>query len=214
MTRSPLVVLSLVAIGILAADAAAQTLYRYVDANGRVVYSDQPPPPTVKEAQTRQLPENVIETDPRPLQARQAAEHFPVTLYTFDCDVCREAQALLVKRGVPFQTVIVSEEAGAAKLKALTGKQSAPVLTIGDKEIMQGYNEQRWQAMLDEAGYPRTLPTLPHVPSRATAAAQKAASDAAAAPKAAADAAASAPKPATEAAATPDENTPTSGPGS
>jgi len=79
---------------------------------------------------------------------------------------------------------------------------------------MQGYNEQRWQAMLDEAGYPRTLPTLPHVPSRATAAAQKAASDAAAAPKAAADAAASAPKPATEAAATPDENTPTSGPGS
>jgi len=215
MTRSPLVVLSLVAIGILAADAAAQTLYRYVDANGRVVYSDQPPPPTVKDAQTRQLPENVIETDPRPLQARQAAEHFPVTLYTFDCDVCREAQALLVKRGIPFQTVIVSEEAGAAKLKALTGKQSAPVLTIGDKEVMQGYNEQHWQAMLDEAGYPRTLPTLPHVPSRAAAAAQKAASDAAAGtPKAAGDADATAPKPPTEAAATPDDNNaPTSGPG-
>lgn len=213
MTRSLLVVLSLVAVGALAADAAAQTLYRYVDANGRVVYSDQPPPPTAKDAQTRQLPENVIETDQRPLQARQAAEHFPVTLYTFDCDVCREAQALLVKRGIPFQTVIVSEEAGAAKLKALTGKQSAPVLTIGDKEIMQGYNEQRWQAMLDEAGYPRTLPTLPHVPSRAGVAAQKAASDAAATPKAAGDATAAAAKPPTEAAATPDEDAPTSGPG-
>jgi len=191
MTRSLLVVLSLVAIGALAADAAAQTLYRYVDANGRVVYSDQPPPPTAKEAQTRQLPENVIETDPRPLQARQAAEHFPVTLYTFDCDVCREAQALLVKRGIPFQTVIVSEEAGAAKLKALTGKQSAPVLTIGDKEIMQGYNEQRWQAMLDEAGYPRTAPTMPHVPPRTAAAAQKP----------------------TQAAATPAEDAPTATPG-
>ena len=203
MTRSPLVVLSLlVAVGALGADAGAQTLYRYVDPNGRVVYSDQPPPPAVKDAQTRQLPENVIETDQRPLQARQAAERFPVTLYTFDCEICREAQALLVKRGIPFQTVIVTEEAGAAKLKALTGKQSAPVLTIGDKEIMQGYNEQRWQAMLDEAGYPRTLPTLPHVPARASAAAQKAASDAAAAPKAP-----------TEAAAATDDTAPTSGPG-
>ena len=177
MTRSPLAALSLAALAVLAADAAAQTLYRYVDANGRVVYSDQPPPPSVKDAQTRELPENVIETDPRPLQARQAAEHFPVTLYTFDCDVCREAQALLVKRGIPFQTVIVSEEAGAARLKALTGKQSAPVLTIGDKEIMQGYNEQRWQAMLDEAGYPRSVPTLPHVPPRTASTAPQTASD-------------------------------------
>jgi glutaredoxin len=184
MTRSPIVALSLAVLAVVAADAGGQTLYRYVDANGRVVYSDQPPPPNVKDAQTRQLPENVIETDPRPLEARQAAERFPVTLYTFDCDICREAQALLVKRGIPFQTVIVSEEAGAAKLKALTGKQSAPVLTIGDKEIMQGYNEQRWQAMLDEAGYPRSMPTLPRVPARAAAAAApKSTTEAAAAPE-------------------------------
>ena len=183
MIRKPIVALSLAAFAITAADAGAQALYRYVDANGRVVYSDQPPPPNAKDAQTRQMPENVIETDPRPLQARQAAEHFPVTLYTFDCDVCREAQALLAKRGIPFQTVIVSEEAGAAKLKALTGKQSAPVLTIGDKEIMQGYNEQRGQAMLDEAGYPRSMPTLPRGPARAATAASKATADATAAPE-------------------------------
>jgi glutaredoxin len=214
MNRTPLVALSIVAIAALAADADAQALYRYVDANGRVVYSDQPPPPSVKDAQTRQLPENVIETDPRPLQARQAAEHFPVTLYTFDCDICREAQALLVKRGIPFQTVIVTQEAGAAKLKALTGKQSAPVLTIGDKEIMQGYNEQRWQAMLDEAGYPRSVPTLPHVPARASLAAQKTASDSAPAPqKVTTDANATPQKTPTEAAAAPEDNAPTSGPG-
>src|SRR5512142_960813 len=125
MTRSPIVALSLAVLAVVAADAGGQTLYRYVDANGRVVYSDQPPPPNVKDAQTRQLPENVIETDPRPLEARQAAERFPVTLYTFDCDICREAQALLAKRGIPFETVVVTEEKGAARLKALTGKQSA-----------------------------------------------------------------------------------------
>jgi glutaredoxin len=127
----------------------------------------------------------VIETDPTPLQARQAAEHFPVTLYTFDCDVCREAQALLVKRGIPFQTVIVTEEQGAAKLKALTGKQAAPVLTIGDKQVLQGYNEERWQAMLDEAGYPRTAPRARAQPRRDEVAAKAGA--AAAPPAAAAD---------------------------
>ena len=172
-SRSIIAVSSIVVATALASAAAGQTLYRYVDANGRVVYSDQPPPPTAKDAQTRQLLDNVIETDPTPLQARQAAEHFPVTLYTFDCDICREAQALLVKRGIPFQTVIVTEEKGAAKLKALTGKQAAPVLTIGDKQVMQGYNEERWQAMLDEAGYPRTAPPARPAPA-GTAATTKA----------------------------------------
>ena len=173
-SHSIIAVSSLVVAAALASTAAGQTLYRYVDANGRVVYSDQPPPPTAKDAQTRQLLDNVIETDPTPLQARQAAEHFPVTLYTFDCDICREAQALLVKRGIPFQTVIVSEEAGAAKLKALTGKQSAPVLTVGDKQVVQGYNEERWQAVLDEAGYPRAIPTLARAPARGAAPAKAA----------------------------------------
>ena len=158
--------LAFVTLAVLfASGAAAQSLYRYIDANGRVVYSDQPPPPSAKDVQARKLPENVIETDPTPLAARQAAERFPVTLYTFDCDICREAQALLAKRGIPFETVVVTEEKGAARLKALTGKQSAPVLQVGDKQVLQGYNEERWQAVLDDAGYPRTPP-----PQRAQAA--------------------------------------------
>jgi len=189
-SRSIIAVSSFVVAAALASAAAGQTLYRYLDANGRVVYSDQPPPASAKDAQTRQLLDNVIETDQTPLQARQAAEHFPVTLYTFDCDICREAQALLVKRGIPFQTVIVTEEKGAAKLKALTGKQAAPVLTIGDKQVMQGYNEERWQAMLDEAGYPRTAPRARPAPAGTDATAKAdstAKADTMAAPAQAAD---------------------------
>ena len=158
MVRTAIVALSLVVLAAVAGATGAQSLYRYVDANGHVVYSDQPPPANAKDVQPKQLPGNVIETDPVPLAARQAAERFPVTLYTFDCDICKDAKALLEKRGVPFETVVVSEEKGAARLKALTGKQSAPVLQVGDKQVMQGYNEERWQAMLDDAGYPRTAP--------------------------------------------------------
>jgi glutaredoxin len=169
MIRSTIAALSIVTLGALSFGAASQTLYRYVDANGRVVYSDQPPPADARDVQPKRLDENVIETDKVSLQTKQAIDNFPLTLYTFDCDVCREAQALLVKRGVPFKTVIVTEEKGAAALKALTGKQAAPVLAIGDKQVLQGYNESRWQASLDDAGYPREAATPATISTASTA---------------------------------------------
>jgi glutaredoxin len=106
----------------------------------------------------KRLPQNVIETDPVPFAAREAAEKYPVTLYTFDCEVCKQGEALLAKRGVPFKSVIVSEEAGHAKLVALTGQQSAPVLQVGEKQVMTGFNATRWNQLLDEAGYPKDAP--------------------------------------------------------
>ena len=168
------VVLPIAALAALSALAHAQTLYRYVDADGRVVYSDQPPPPTARDVQPKRMPENVIETDPVPLATRQAAARFPLTLYTFDCGVCRDAQAMLAKRGVPYETVVITEEKGAERLKALTGQQSGPVLQVGDKQVIQGYNEERWQAVLDEAGYPKNAPP-PRAPAPRAAAAPAAA---------------------------------------
>jgi glutaredoxin len=134
-----------------------QQVYRYIDADGRVVYSDRPPPPTAKSVQPKRLGSNYIETNELPLEARQAAERFPVTLYTFDCgELCQNAESLLNRRGVPFTTVNVSNQDGAAKLQALTGALNAPVLQVGDKVVVKGYSEGRWQSTLDEAGYPKT----------------------------------------------------------
>ena len=156
MTRTTLACLLLFAVPLAA--AYADGLYRYVDPSGRVVYSDQPPPPSAKDVQSKRLNENVIETDPVPFAARDAAARNPVTLYTFDCEVCKQAEGLLAKRGVPFTSVIVSEQAGAAKLQALTGKMTAPVLKVGDKPPVTGFNADVWQKMLDDAGYPRSVP--------------------------------------------------------
>ena len=156
MTRTTFAFLLMLALPMAAANA--EGLYRYVDPSGRVVYSDQPPPPSVKDVQSKRLQENVIETDPVPFAARDAAARNPVTLYTFDCEVCKQAEALLAKRGVPFTSVIVSEQAGAAKLQALTGKMSAPVLKVGDKPPVTGFNADVWQKMLDDAGYPKSVP--------------------------------------------------------
>jgi glutaredoxin len=172
MPARSLLALSLVAACAVFAASASAELYRYVDPSGRVVYSDHPPPASAKGVESRALTDNVIETDPLPIAAQEAAKNFPVTLYTFDCQVCKDAQALLAKRGIPFETVIVTEEKGAARLKALTGKQVGPVLQVGEKQVLEGYNAERWQAALDDAGYPRTVPNLKREPARTATAAK------------------------------------------
>jgi glutaredoxin len=148
-----------VAALVVAAGAFAQAqVYRYTDADGRIVYSDRLPPPNVKNVQTKRLGANFVETSEPSLAAQQAAERYPVTLFSFDCgEVCQSAESLLNKRGVPFTSVNVqTDEPGRNRMKELSGDDKAPVLAVGDKLIVKGYNESRWQATLDEAGYPKT----------------------------------------------------------
>jgi glutaredoxin len=148
-----------VAALLLATGAQAQDkqVYRYVDGEGRVVYSDKPPPANAKDAQTKRIGGNYIETDPMSISEQQATERFPVTLYTFACgELCDNATGLLNKRGVPYTTVDVQTPDGAKKLQAISGEMTAPVLAVGDKLVYKGFNEARWQQMLDDAGYPKT----------------------------------------------------------
>ena len=150
-------VLGIAAAVVTAGASAQQQVYRYVDKNGNVVYSDRSPPPDSRDVQARRLSPNFIESNTVPLATTQAAERYPVTLYTFACGtVCQNAEALLNRRGVPFTTVNVEDVKGAEQLKKLTGEQQAPVLQLGDKLIAKGFNESRWQTMLDEAGYPKS----------------------------------------------------------
>jgi glutaredoxin len=158
-----------IAAAIVAAGASAQQqVYRYVDKDGKVVYSDRSPPTDSKEVQAKRLSPNFIESNTVPLATMQAAERFPATLYTFACGtVCQNAEALLNRRGVPYTTVNVEDVKGAEQLKKLTGEQQAPVLQLGDKLVAKGFNESRWQAMLDEAGYPKSAPRRTTTPKGA-----------------------------------------------
>ena len=141
------------------AAAQAQQVYRYVDKDGKTVYTDRPPPADSKEVQAKRLSPNFIENNDVPLATTQAMDRFPVTLYTFACGlVCTNAEALLNRRGVPFSTINVEEPKGADMLQKLTGEQQAPVLQVGDKVIAKGFNEARWTALLDDAGYPKSPP--------------------------------------------------------
>jgi hypothetical protein len=174
--------------------AQTQQVYRYVDKDGHVVYSDKPPPADAREAQAKRIGRNTIETSTLSYASVLAQERFPVTLYTFGCGlVCDSAQALLNKRGVPHTVVDVGQNDGAEKLKRLTGGLDAPALQVGD-QYTTGYNENRWQTMLSDAGYPQTPPARTTPIGRAPATA--AAASNAPAPSAATPSAATPPTPA------------------
>ncbi len=146
--------LMLVTCGSLSAQV--QQVYRYVDAEGRVVYSDKPPPANARDAQAKRIGSNSIETSDLSYATQQAQERFPVTLYTFACGVvCDTAQGLLNKRGVPHTVIDVSQGDGAEKLKRLTGGLDAPALQVGEQHAL-GFNESKWQNLLSDAGYPKT----------------------------------------------------------
>src|SRR5512144_2295752 len=86
-----------VAAGVIAVAVAAQSphsIYRYVDANGNVGYTDKAPPANAKSVEPKRLTPNFIETDEVAMAAAKARDRYPVTLYTFACgDVCDRAEA-------------------------------------------------------------------------------------------------------------------------
>jgi glutaredoxin len=172
-----------VAAVVVATSAASQNqqVYRYVDKEGRVVYSDRGPPSDAKDVQAKRMRGNLIEDNVTPIAAQQAQERFPVTLYSFTCgEVCTQAESLLNRRGVPFATVNVETPEGAEQLNKMTGELRAPVLQVGDRTFVKGYSETQWNTALDDAGYPKAQPPRRTAPSRAPTADSTAAAAAAA----------------------------------
>ena len=159
-----------VAAAVAATGAAAQNqqVYRYVDKDGRIVYTDRGPPADAKDIQSKRLRGNVIEDNVVPLGAQQAQERFPVTLYSFACgEVCTQSEALLNRRGVPFSIVNVETPEGAEQLNKMTGELRAPVLQVGDRTFVKGYSEAQWNTALDDAGCPKAQPPRRTAPGRA-----------------------------------------------
>lgn len=142
---------------------AAGKLYQWKDPQGRMVYSDQPPPPHIS-AQHKAFKGNVIEGS-EPYATKTARERHPITLYANACGApCDQARQLLRERGVPFNNKDPQASPEAqAELQKLTGRLSVPVLVVG-KERIDGFEAGQWQAAMDRAGYPRSA-----LPGRAPA---------------------------------------------
>ncbi len=168
--------------------AAQQTIYRWVDKDGKVVFSDTPPPKEITTSSQKRVGGGYATEVQLPYATQLAMQRNPVTLYTGgDCgSVCEQGRTLLSKRGIPFsERDAGSDPAAAEAVEKAFGERVVPVLVVGESKL-KGFDESAWQSTLDTAGYPRTA--LPGQPNpRATPIAPRKAPEKAAQPDAQAD---------------------------
>ena len=123
------------------------------------MYSDFPPPPGTKPLAIKAGEDPG--GDPQiPYATRQAAEKFPVTLYTTaNCvDICKRARDLLNGRGIPFTEKLLGTEAELAEMaRKLGGEATIPSLSVGTQSLL-GLEPEAWNNLLDLAGYPASAP--------------------------------------------------------
>ncbi len=140
-------------------DAAAQTnVYRWVDSQGNVHFSDTPPPPESKGVTQKRMGGGVVEENQLPFATQLAMRKSPVTLYTAPAcgDPCASGRNLLASRGIPYtERDAQANPADAQALKKLIGALQVPVLLVGETRA-KGYDANAWHSVLDAAGYPRT----------------------------------------------------------
>lgn len=148
--------------------AGTEGLYRWVDKDGQVTYSDSPPPKDAIDAQKKTLGDNVTGggEDAIPFVLKSAMQRNPVILYVNNCgEICDQARALLSKRGIPFTGRNPETDPGAAEaLKDLIGALNVPTLAIGNSP-QSGFDASAWNTALDSAGYPRFNVLSPNLKS-------------------------------------------------
>src|SRR5262249_52500497 len=154
MKRSTILIALLAAVFALPEATAQTNVYRWVDKDGKVHFTDTPP---AEEA--RNVTEKILGGGGQDLQlpfaTRDAMRRNPVTYYPSpDCtDECAPGRAYLTARGIPFAERNARNKADADVVQSLVGALVVPILTIGGTPY-KGFNEETWSAALDGAGYP------------------------------------------------------------
>jgi len=134
--------------------AQGETLYKWIDKDGRVSYHDRPPADASYRVEEKNLGRSHQPKGDDSLA--KVVEKYPVVLYAAaDCASCDLARAYLQKRKIPFteQNLNTTPEA-QQEIKKKIGSLSAPTITIGAK-VMKGYVESLLAGELDDVGYPK-----------------------------------------------------------
>lgn len=150
MSRSSVKVLIIgLALLVGAGVAQAQKMYKWLDGQGNVRYSDQPPPPGVRVL--REAGDNA----PVPVET----ERLPVTLYVAPrCDACDLVRHWLTQRNVPHKEINAATDSEAqAELNKRYGQIGVPALAVGDSFTL-GYNPIEFERVLNGAGYAVAVP--------------------------------------------------------
>jgi glutaredoxin len=136
-----------------AMNANAQ-LYKWVGPDGKVTYTDTPPPSSAQRVETRPLASGAVNTAGFPYELSQAVKAHPVTLYTTrNCAPCEEGRKLLSERGIPFTEKTVNSNDDIVQFRKLDNDGELPLLVVG-RHQQRGFESSAWQTALTSAGYP------------------------------------------------------------
>ncbi len=131
-------------------------LYKWIGADGKVSYSDMPPPESSKQAKPLSLHASGGGTEGFPYELAEAVKNNPVILYTTSqCVPCDQGRSLLKNRGIPFSEKTVSSNDDIGKLQQISGDSQLPVLTVG-RNKQRGFESAAWNIALTAAGYPES----------------------------------------------------------
>jgi glutaredoxin len=140
--------------GLLVAQSALAQ-YKVVGPDGRVTYTDRPPPAAAAQPVGRGAPAAAPADAGLPFELRQTLGKYPVTLYTTNnCAGCDAARTLLRQRGVPHTEKTVNTREDAAAFQRTESATELPVMRLGGQQI-KGFNDGEWHSYLDAAGYPK-----------------------------------------------------------
>ena len=142
---------------LLAVSAHAQGVYRIVGPDGKVTFSDKPPPDAKPSAGPAVAggAGTMASRPALPYELQQLAGKYPVTLYsTNGCGPCDTGRALLTKRGIPFTEKTVNTNEDLTAFARISKENAMPLLMIGGQAV-KGFSDSEWSSYLDAAGYPK-----------------------------------------------------------
>ena len=147
--------ISAVLLMLCAASASAQ-LYKWVGPDGKVTYSDVPPPSSARQVETKSVTAGIVNAAGLPYELAEAVKANPVTLYTTGkCIPCDDGRRLLSERGIPFAEKTVNSNEDFAQLRKAGGKGQLPLLSVGRLKE-EGFAAGVWNNVLTAAGYPES----------------------------------------------------------
>jgi glutaredoxin len=136
-------------------------MYKWIGANGKMVYSDTPPPANAKKLVSKSMDSSGAQQSniKFPPELDVAVRKNPVTLYTTTvstpCAPCNEARTLLKQNGIPFAEKTVKTQEDIEKLRQVSGDTQLPALLISRAKF-SGFDSIEWRTALSTAGYPET----------------------------------------------------------
>jgi len=142
-----------VLLACIPASAAAQQIYRWVDADGRVHYTAEKPPPGVKSSAVQSRINSYSGTPLISGAASPGASKPEIKMFATDwCPYCRKAQDYFARQGIRYTHVDIEKSAAARAEYQRLGARGVPVILVGGQR-MNGFSEERLAEMLKAAGY-------------------------------------------------------------